>query len=191
MALRHLGKGRPTVRPHMPNFAYSVLVVFASVLVLGSAAHSAEIPPPPNANLKPSDSRKAPTAPALSDAQIDALMKEIGIRHDSPTEAAPKPEAKASLPQPTATPLDAQTQTLLREMGHWYDSRAAAAPRPEAKPSPPSRHTWRRYWRHYSGRVEADRGEATRLMREELQQRGVAVETASAPAIRNNRGLGN
>jgi hypothetical protein len=182
MPLVHLGKGKWAMRPHIQNLAYSILVVFASALVFASIARSAEISPPPDANSRPSDSGKTAMPRTLSDAQIEALMKEIGIRHDSAAEAAPRLEAKAPLLQPTARPPDVQTQSLLREMGHWYDSRREAASKPAAKSSPPSQRTWRRrHWRQYSSQAEADHGEATRLMREELQQRGVAVETAARP----------
>jgi hypothetical protein len=158
----------------VPRFACSVLAASA---LFSSVALSAEMSPPPDASPKPPDSAKASVPRTLSDAQIEALIKEIGLRYDSSTEAGPTPDAKMPL-QTTAAPPDAQTQALLREMQHWYDNRTAAASRPEAKPAPPQR-TWRHPWRHYAGRPETDRGEATRLMREELQQRGVAVETAA------------
>jgi hypothetical protein len=165
------------VQTRVPRLACSVLA--ASVL-FSSVALSGEMSPPADASPKPSEGPKAAAPRGLSDAQIEALMKEIGLRYDGSTEAAPTPEAKVPLPQTAAAATDAQKQALLREMQHWYDSRMAAASRPEAKPAPPKR-TWRHPWRHYAGRPEADRGEATRLMREELQQRGVAVETAAGP----------
>ena len=176
MTLVHFGKGKSAMRPHIKNFAYFILAVFASASIFASIARSAEISPRPDANSRPSDSGKAATPRTLSDAQIEALMKEIGIRHDSAAEPAPRLEAKAPLPQPAARPPDAQTLSLLREMGHWYDIRREAAPRPEAKSSLPHQRTWRaRHRRQYSSQAEADHGEAARLMREELQQRGVAV----------------
>src|SRR5215472_6795799 len=141
MALVLLGKGKAAGRPRIPNRAYSILVVFASALVFASISRSAEISARPEANSRPSDSGKAATPRTLSDAQIEALMKEIGIRHDS----APEP-----------------------------------GPRPEAKSSSPHQRTWRgRHWRKYSASTENDSGEATRLMIEELQQRGVAVGPTS------------
>ena len=176
MALVLLGKGKAAGRPRIPNCAYSILVAFASALVFASISRSAEISARPEANSRPSDSGKAATPRTLSDAQIEALMKEIGIRHDSAPEPGPRPEAKTPLPQPAARPPDAQTLSLLREMAHWYDSRREAAPRPEAKSPSPHQRTWRgRHWRQYSARTENDSGEATRLMIEELPQRGVAV----------------
>lgn len=197
------------MRPQIAKFA--VLATVASAILFASIARSAETASPPDASPKPSGSTEASAPRTLSDAQIEALIKEIGIRYGSSTETASRAEAKTALPPPTAALPDAQRQVLLREMAdwydsrmagtpgpkatlsqlpsatdpqrqallremkRWYDSRIAAAPRPEVKFAPPSRH----HWRHYSIRAESDRGEATRLMREELQQRGVAVDTAA------------
>jgi hypothetical protein len=174
MTCRHLGKLESTVQTQVSKFASSVLAAYA---LFSSMALSAEMSPPPDTIPKPSDGPQASVPRRLSDAQMEALMKEIGIPYHRSTETSPRPEAP--LPQPTVTPSDAQTQALLREMGHWYDSRTAVASRPEVKPAPPSRRTWHHHWRHYSGRAEVDGGEATRLMRAELQQRGVAAEPAA------------
>ena len=164
------------MQTQVSKFASSVLAAYA---LFSSMALSAEMSPPPDTIPKPPDSTQASVPRRLSDAQMEALMKEIGIPYHGSTETSPRPEAKTPLPQPTVIPSDAQTQALLREMGHWYDSRTAVAPRPEVKPAPPSARTWHHHWRHYSGRGEADGGEAARLMRVELQQRGVAAELSA------------
>jgi hypothetical protein len=176
MTCRHLGKLESTVQTQVSKFASSVLAAYA---LFSSVALSAEMSPPPDTLPKPSDSTQASVPRRLSDAQIEALMKEIGIPYHGSTETSPRPETKTSLPQPTVIPSDAQTQALLREMGHWYDSRTAVASRPEVKPAPPSGRTWHHHWPHYSGRAEADGGEASRLMRVELQHRGVAAEPSA------------
>jgi hypothetical protein len=176
MTLRHLGKVESTVLTHILRFACSILAASA---VFASPALAAEMSPPSDASPKPSDGVKASVPRGLSDAQIEALMKEIGLPYGGSAEVAATPEAKMPPPQTTAAPPDAQMQGVLREMRQWYDSRTAAVPRPDAKLPPPSQRTWPHHWRHYAGRAEADRGEATRLMREELQQRGVAVEPAA------------
>jgi hypothetical protein len=173
---RHLGELESTVQTQISKFASSVLAVYA---LFSSMALSAEMSPPPDTIPNPSDSTQASVPRRLSDAQMEALMKEIGIPYRGSTETPPRPEAKTPLPQPTVTPSDARTQALLREMGHWYDSRTVVASRPEVKPAPPPRRTWHYHWRHYSGPAEADGGEATRLMRVELQQRGAAAETSA------------
>lgn len=166
-------------------------VAFATGAFVTSAPYSAELSPTVDTHSQPSDSRTAsagdkaagdaltkPTS-ALSDAQIEALLREIGIRYGDRTEPAPTPEAKASPSQSTTTLSDAQMEALLREMGIWYKSHAEAAPKPVTKPFPPPQAMSRRHWRQYSGHAGADRGEATRLMIDELQQSGVAVDTAS------------
>jgi hypothetical protein len=173
MLRRYLGKLESTVQTQVSKFACSVLAAFA---LCYSMALSAEMSPSPDAIPKPSDSTQASVPRQLTDAQIEALMKEIGIPHHGSAETLQRPEAKTPLPQPTVTPSDAQTRGILGEMGHWYDSRMAVAPRPEVKPASPSRRTWHHHWWHYSSRAEADGGEATRLMRVELQQRGVGAE---------------
>jgi hypothetical protein len=176
MTLRHIGKLESTVQTQVSKFACSVLAAYA---LFSSMALSAEMSPPPDTVPKPSDSTPASVPRSLSDAQIEALLKEIGIPYHGSTETTPRPELKTPLPQPPVTPSDAQTQALLKEMGHWYDSRMAIAPKPEVKPARPPRQTWHHHWRHYSRRSGADGGEATRLMRVELQQRGVAAEPAA------------
>jgi hypothetical protein len=213
---------KTAVRPFIPKSVYSAItagvVAFASVTAVPSVPRSAELPPAADAKSQPSDSQAAPTTPTLSDAQIEALLKEIGAWHDSRTEAgltpetqspplhptttfsdaqrkeliremgtwydsrtegAAGPETTPSPSQPTTASSDAQRKELIREIGSWYDSRTEAAPTPETKPSRPLRAASRRYWRHYSRTATADRGEATRLMVDELRQSGVAVDTAS------------
>ena len=176
MTCRHLGKLESTVQTQVSKFASSVLAAYA---LFSSMALSAEMSPPPDTIPNPSDSTQASVPRRLSDAQMEALMKEIGIPYHGFTETSPRSEAKTPLPQPTVTPSDARTQALLREMGHWYDSRTVVASRPEVKPAPPSGRTWHHQWRHYSGRAEPDGGEAARLMRAELEQRGVAAEPST------------
>jgi hypothetical protein len=83
------------------------------------------------------------------------------------------------LNQQTTTLSDAEFAAFLREIRIWDDRRTEAAPKPETKLSPPQR-TSRRHWPRYSSRAQSDNGEATRLMLEELRQRGVAVGTGSA-----------
>ena len=106
-------------------------------------------------------------------------MREIGLRNDSRGETAPTPEKKPSPLQSTTVLSDAQTEALLTEMGIWYHNRADAARRPATKPLPTPQAMSRRHWPQYSGHASADRGEATRLMIDELRQSGVATDTAS------------
>jgi hypothetical protein len=109
MTCRHLGKLESTVQTQVSKFASSVLAAYA---LFSSMALSAEMSPPPDTIPKPSDGTQASVPRRLSDAQMEALMKEIGIPYHRSTETSPRPEAP--LPQPTVTPSDAQTQALLR-----------------------------------------------------------------------------
>jgi hypothetical protein len=93
-------------------------------------------------------------------------------------------EANSQLPAsrtapPPITLSNAQIETLLREIGIRPDSRIETPSRPVRKPSPPPQPTAPRHWRQHSGSAAADGGETTRLMVDELQQRGVAVDIAS------------
>jgi len=78
--------------------------------------------------------------------------------------------------QPNTVPAP-QVAAFLRDLGTWYDQRTKAPSIPERKPSPP-RQTSRRHGPRDSSRVQADSGEATRLMVDELRQRGVSIRTA-------------
>jgi hypothetical protein len=187
---KYLRRSRKNLDVTLADISKWVAAAFASVALVISAPNSAELSRGVNAHSQSSDGQttsrdkatgEALTTPTstLSDAQIDALLREIGIRNDSRAETAPTPETKPS-PSPSATMLsDAQMEALLREMGVWYNSRADAAPRPATKPLPTPQAMSRRHWRQYSGHASADRGEATRLMIDELQQSGVAIDSGS------------
>jgi hypothetical protein len=128
------------IPPDIGKWIATLIVPFASLAAVTAVSHSAELSPASEAKSQPPASRTAPPPITLSNAQIEALLRDIGIR---------------------------------------FDSRIQTASRPVRKPSPPPQPTARRHWRQYSDSATADRGEATRLMVGELQQRGVAVDTGS------------
>jgi hypothetical protein len=182
---------RKTLDMTLADISKWIAVAFASVAFVSAAPNCAELSPGVDTHSQSSGSQttstrdkatsEALTKPTstLSDAQIEALLREIGLRNDSRGETAPTPETKPSLSQSTTVLSDAQTEALLTEMGIWYHNRADAAPRPASKPLPTPQAMSRRHWPQYSGHASADRGEATRLMMDELRQSGIATDTAS------------
>jgi hypothetical protein len=182
---------RKTLDMTLANISKWIAAAFASVAFVSSTPNCAELSPAVDTHSQSSDSQttltrdkatgEAPTKPTstLSDAQIEALLREIGIRNDSGGGTAPTPAITPAPSQSTTVFSDAQTAALLREMVIWYHNRADAAPRPATKPLPTPQAMSRRHWRQYSGHASADRGEATRLMTDELRQSGVAADTAS------------
>jgi hypothetical protein len=171
----------PPLIPKFPYTACSAIIVGIASVATAPASQSAEPSAVSDTN-RVSNKTTAPAATALTEAEIEALLREIGLRRDSPRESAPSPETKASPSQPMAKPIDALTEALLKKMSVWYESRAEATPKPRPKPSWPRHSGSRRYWHHFYARYydrSADRGEATRLMTDELRERGVAVDSSS------------
>jgi hypothetical protein len=152
----------------------AVVAAFAFV-ALGSFVipmrHPVDLAPAADAKPQPSESGSASTrAQAVGDAAWSTPVAPV------PTEIIPA-VATPILNPPTTLPAR-QVAALLRDLGNWYDQRTKAAPIPERKTSPPQR-TSRRHGTRDSGRAQADSREATRLMVDELRQRGVAIGTAS------------
>jgi hypothetical protein len=176
----NLGAERSTVRPSIQKFVRPAITVvvgaFASVVLVSlviSMRHSVE--PLPAADVKSQPSEGAAISPKAHEVEDTGWFPTVT---PPPTEIIPTPVIPL-LNQPiTITTLsDAQIARFLSEVGIWYD-RHKAAPTPERKPSPPQLAS-RRHWSRYSIRAQPDRGEATRLMVDELRQRGVAADTAS------------
>ena len=162
----------------IPVYVYSLAVIIIVGTASGAVAPSYSAEPFAGEDAQAQVSNKAltPAATMLTEAQIEALLREIGLGRDRPKEAAPPPETKTSV-VPTTTLTDAQKEALLKRMSVWYANRTEAAPKPRPKPSPPGDSASRRYWRHSYDPAALDRGEATRLMTDELRERGVAVDS--------------
>jgi hypothetical protein len=172
--------------PDIGKWIAAVVVAFASLVAVTTVSHSAELSAGSGANSQLPASRTAPPPITLSNAQIETLLREIGIRPDSRIETPSRPVRKPSpSPQPTAPQhwrqhsgsAAADGGETTRLMVNELQQRGVAVD--IASESGPPRPTPRRHWRQYSGRGAAGRGEATRLMVDELQQRGVAVDTAA------------
>jgi hypothetical protein len=101
-----------------------------------------------------------------------------------PPETSPTP-AMPMLNQPPTTLSDAQLAASLRRPALGL----TAAPKPlrnQIENPPPSQRASRRHWPRHSVRAQADRGEAARLMADDLRQRGVAP-VSSVRGTRNDR----
>lgn len=147
----------------------AVVGAFTAVAWISSVSfmqHSAEPYSILDANSQPSDdgatSGRAPGSETLSTPITSPPRKVI----EAPVVPLPK--------QPTTMLSDARLAAFLRQVGIWYDQRMKAATAPERKSSARQRAS-RRHWPRYSFRAQSDRGEATRLMVDELQQRQVAA----------------
>ena len=172
------GEERSTAQPPIRKFvglAIAALVgaAAASAFFVILMAHSGEPSPAADAKLPPSDSGTTFTGPRA----------EGGAGWSTPV-TSPPPEIVPTLAMPilnqqTTTPPDAEFAAFLREIRIWDDRRAEAAPRSERELSPSQRPS-RRHGPRYSSRAQSDDGEATRLMVDELQARGVAVGPDSA-----------
>lgn len=67
-----------------------------------------------------------------------------------------------------------QTDTTFADFANLYAPPLGHEPtRPEREPRQPQLQLRHWHWRHYPSTAQADRGEAARLMRVELQQRGI------------------
>lgn len=169
------GEERSAARPSTRKFPYPAIaaVVVACVFVaLIAFIISARYPvvPPLAADVEPQPSEGKITSARTQDAAP------LAPAAPAPTEIAPI-AAPPILNQPTTHP-DPQDAGFLSDVGTWHDQRPKAAPLPQKKPSPEQR-TSSRHWTRYTPRVQAESSEATRLMVDELRQRGVAVGTAS------------
>ena len=167
-------EGMSTARPSSRKFEHIAIVAvvgaFAAVALVCfvlAIRHPVEPSPAADRMAQPSDGGATSTsATAARDASRFTPVT------PPPTETFPT-LAMPMVNQPPTTLSDAQLAAFLREVGIWYDRRTDAAPRPERKPSP-SKRASRRHWpRHYVP-AEPDRGEAARLMADQLRQRGVA-----------------
>jgi hypothetical protein len=186
---------RSTTRPSIRKFRYpaitAVIVAFAFVVVAIFAV-SMRYPVGPsvatNAMSPPSESRitSTGTEEAASSTPAAPSPKEAAPtpREAAPTpkEAAPTPKEIAPIVAPPvlsqpATRVDPQRAASLSDFGVQYHLRTKAAPIPQRKPSPAKRIS-SRHWPRYTSPVQTESGEATRLMVDELRQRGVAVDTA-------------
>jgi hypothetical protein len=68
-----------------------------------------------------------------------------------------------------------QTDTTFADFASLYAPPSESEPtRPERKPRQPQLRPRHWHWRHYPSAAQAEHGEAARLMRVELQQRGIA-----------------
>jgi hypothetical protein len=158
--------------------ATAVIVMGMASAAVGLPCYSAE--PSAGGDARAQTSENASTsATMLTEAQMEALLREIGLGRDRSKEAVPPPESTASVSPTTSVLSDAEREALLRKMSLWYASRTEAAPRPRPKPSSPRHSVSRRYWQHSYDPASADWGEATRLMTDELRERGVAVDSLS------------
>jgi hypothetical protein len=166
----------------VPYYVYSataVIIAGIASVAVALPSYSAEPSAGEDAHAQISNKASAPAETMLTEAQIEALLREIGLGRDRAKEALP-PETKAAVLPPT-TALSGAEREALRKMSLWYASRTEAAPKPRPKTSSPRHSASRRYWHHSYDPAAADRGEATRLMTDELRERGVAVERSSRP----------
>jgi hypothetical protein len=177
------GAKRSSAHLSIRKFVHPAIIAFvgafAAVAVVSSVSfmqHSAEL-------LRASDPKsQLPESGATFTRAIAAEHENVSTPPMSlPKEVIPTP-AVPLRNDPTQMLSDAQRAAFLSQVGIWYNERAKAATASIKKPSP-TQGVSRRHWPQYSFRAQSDpdRGEATRLMVDELQQRGVATVIKLAP----------
>jgi hypothetical protein len=174
---RNPGKEGSTASPARRNFVLRAIAAAVATFALVALA-SFVIPmrhPVDPASEADAKSQPSETGPASKRAQSAGDVARSTPAPPVPKEIAPA-VATPILNQPTIVPAP-QVAAFLRDLGNWYDQRTKAPSIPVRNPSPPQQ-TSRPHGPRDSGRAQADSGEATRLMVDELQQRGVGIRTA-------------
>jgi hypothetical protein len=189
VADRNPGEERSATQSSKRKFSYTAIAaIVAALAFVGSASIVVSmryLDSPSTAADTKSPSSETPTA---SGGIKDAAPATPGAPPTPalpPTPAAPPPtETVATAAPPIVNPPaihpDPQRATFLNDVGAWYDQHTNAVRIPQRKPVPAQRAS-SRHWPRYSSHVDADSGEATRLMVDELRQRGVAVGNALRP----------
>jgi hypothetical protein len=175
LGARSSSSARLSIRKFARPAIIAVVGAFAAVACVASVSfmqHSAEPLPASSAKSQPSDGRTTLTRAIAPENETLFTPPTSPPRQVIPTPAVPPPK------QPPTMVSDAQRAAFLSQVGMWYNHRAKASTASARKPSPPQRVSWR-HWPRYSFRSRSDHGEATRLMVDELQQRGVAAAIAS------------
>jgi hypothetical protein len=175
------GEERSTTRPSLRRFSYPVI---AAVVVALASVFVASIMIAMRYSGGPTLAADGKSQPSDSTIVFDAAKTAAPSAPASPTPTEIAPTLALPLSTQPATRPDPQRAALLSNVGTWYDQHTKAAPIPQRKPSPTQRASSRN-WPRYPSRVQTDGGEATRLMVDELRQRGVAVGTAFEARERN------
>jgi hypothetical protein len=180
------GKEMSTARPSSRKFEHiGIVAVVGAFASVGLVCFVLAIPHP----VEPSLGDRTAQPSGVRANSTSATAAEDAIRSKSVT--PPLTETVPTLAMPMLYQLptslsDAQLAASSHEVGIWHDRPAEAAPRLDRKPSPSQRAS-RRHWPRYSVRAQADRGEAARLMSDELRQRGVDPVSSVRGARRDRR----
>ena len=167
------GKEMSTAQPSSRKFEHiGIVAVVGAFASVGLVCFVLAMPHP----VEPSLGDRTAQPSGVGATSTSATAAEDAIRSKSVT--PPLTETAPTLAMPMLYQLptslsDAQLAASLHEVGIWHDRPTEAAPRLDRKSSPSQRAS-RRHWPRYSVRAQADRGEAARLMADELRQRGVA-----------------
>jgi hypothetical protein len=196
------GEEMSTARPSRRKFEYigiaAAVGVFASIALtcfVLAMQYPVDLSPTVNRVSQPTDGHQT-SASATAAEDADRSMPPIPTppvttfptpppitmpaTETSPTRAMPMPN------EPPIAPSDAQPARPLREAGIGHDRVAEGVPGPDRKP-PPSQRVSRRHWPRHSVRAQAERGEAARLMADELRQRGIAPVSSVRGARRDRQ----
>ena len=175
------GKEMSTARPSSRKFEHiGIVAVVGAFASVGLVCFVLAMPHPIEPSLgdrtaQPSGVRANSTSATAAEDAIRSKPVTPPLTETSPTLAMPM------LYQLPTSLSDAQLAASLHEVGIWHERPAEAAPRLERKSSPSQRASRR----HCSVRAQADRGEAARLMADELRQRGVAPVSSVRGAQRD------
>jgi hypothetical protein len=178
------GKEMSTAQPSSRKFEHiGIVAVVGAFASVGLVCFVLAMPHP----VEPSLGDRTAQPSGVGATSTSATAAEDAIRSKPvtpPLTETPPTLAMPMLYQPPTSLSDAQLAASLHEVGIWHDRPAEAVPRVDRKPSPSQRAS-RRHWPRYSVRAQADRGEAARLMADELRQRGVAPVSSVRGAQRD------
>jgi len=171
------GKEGSTASPARRKFVFRAIAVIVATFALVALASSVIPMRQPVDSASETDAKPQPSERGPASTRVQAAGD---VAWSTPVAPVPKEITPAVatpiLSQPTTGPAP-QVAAFLSDLRNWYDQRTKAPSIPERKPSPPQQ-TSRRHGPRDSGRAQADSGEATRLMVEELRQREVGIRTA-------------
>jgi hypothetical protein len=138
-------------------------------------------------SVAPSPAASPISQPSYGSVTLERVMVAGGIGSKPAAPVAPEILSNPAIAIPTqpTTTLSDEQAAASKDMDFGYDHRTETIPTrlPGRKPSS-SQWISRRHWSQPSSPAEADSGEATRLMLDELQQMGIAAGATSGSEYR-------
>jgi hypothetical protein len=166
--------GRSRLRQRFGDFAMMILIPIGVFAFIGLVCIVLLLQPPlalphPPPETVPQASMTLPAAEPHADLALAPPADQVSGA------SLPSGPGMSATDPPSAMPIvsSPQTDTTFADFASLYAPPSGREPtRPEGKPRQPQLQP--RHWQHHPSTAQADHGEAARLMRVELQQRGIA-----------------